>query len=317
MRFCHSACSDPERDDRPASGGPWLPPAGDAPPAGRQRPGPGGSAGQLQQLTSQASREADLAHGGFFAPLAGSQVGLQLGQFIGGRTVRGRVHRLTSRCTANRSFSSASPRWISILTAALALAQHLRRLGHAQPAEQHQHQCLGPLGAEQAQDTRHAAHLQALYGRLFRQGFWAVLCFGQLQRQLAPAPAVVVDQLVAGDAEQPGGKAALPAKVSDRLPGGQEGLRGQVLGLLHLPGARQVIAVDARQVALVQLAEGFRVASGMAGQLGIVRRRVAIGDARRGQGQEQGEWGGGEHTEPMKEQLRCVDTHMSLHLPKR
>ena len=113
--------------------------------------------------------------------------------------------------------------------------------------------------------------------------------FSQLQGQLRAPPAVVIGQLVAGDAKQPGGKAALPAEAVDGLQRGQEGLGGQVLSLLNLPGARQVITVHTRQVALVQLAEGIGVAGGAAGQLGIPYRSVAVSNAGSGKSHDQGE----------------------------
>ena len=102
---------------------------------------------------------------------------------------------------------------------------------------------------------------------------------GFFQGQLDVTAAVVVSQFVTGDAKQPGRKSALPAKAGDGFDGGEEGLGGQVYGLLHVTSARKVVAVDAGQVAMIQLGEGIRAAcfaalakvtGGAASQLNII-----------------------------------------------
>ena len=77
-----------------------------------------------------------------------------------------------------------------------------------------------------------------------------------------------------GDAEQPGSKSALTAKAGDGFEAGEEGLGSEVFGLLHVTGASQVVAVNARQVAVVELGEGLRVSGGAASQLNIICGRA-------------------------------------------
>lgn len=123
-----------------------------------------------------------------------------------------------------------------------------------------------------------------------------------------------------GDTEQPGSKSALTAKAGDGFEGGEEGLSGEVFGLLHVTGASQVVAVNARQVAVVELGEGLRVTGGAASQLNIICGRATNSFAVwmwAEEGQYQRKSGEFEHTYPAQEPLRGEYYHMSLHLPKR
>jgi len=92
---------------------------------------------------------------------------------------------------------------------------------------------------------------QAAAEGFLRQGGLAVKILGLFQGQFNPTASVMVSQLVAGNTKQPGSKTALPAETGNGLKGGEEGLGRQIFSLLHMTRARQVVAIDAGQVAMV------------------------------------------------------------------
>lgn len=88
------------------------------------------------------------------------------------------------------------------------------------------------------------------------------LAVGQIfESNLGPTLAVVVDHGVVGETDEPGaiGQPALLV-AWHRLPGLEEDLLGQILGLAGALDAIGHVAVDAIDVQLVQLAERVRVA---------------------------------------------------------
>jgi hypothetical protein len=88
-----------------------------------------------------------------------------------------------------------------------------------------------------------------------------VVAPGKERRPPARLPPVVVEQLVAGDAKEPGQGGVDRLARLDRAHGGEEGLLGQVLGDRGVvAAAREEIAVDLRQRRLVERAEGVRIA---------------------------------------------------------
>ena len=85
-------------------------------------------------------------------------------------------------------------------------------------------------------------------------------------------PAPVVDELVAGEGEQPGGRAAAVGPEGPGAgPDGGEDLLGDVLGEGGVPADTAGVGEDAAGVAQVELMEGFEVAAGDRGeQAGVV-----------------------------------------------
>ena len=109
---------------------------------------------------------------------------------------------------------------------------------------------------------------------------------------LEPSLTHADEQHVAGDPEQPGaGRAAcLVAEARAREPGLRERLRRQVVRGVRVVAAAQVVAVDARGVAVVELAERARIGARGGEQFGVAphSRRVTVamispfvGDVRR------------------------------------
>ncbi len=71
-------------------------------------------------------------------------------------------------------------------------------------------------------------------------------------------------------------KLPCPRKAPDGFEGSEEGLGGQVLGFLNMTRARQVIAVDTGQVAVVELGESIRVVCGTLSQFYILWGQLAV-----------------------------------------
>lgn len=93
---------------------------------------------------------------------------------------------------------------------------------------------------------------------------------GRLYRQRRSIPAEVVSGLVAGDAQQPGDKLSPAPVASDALQRRQEGLRGQVLGVVDVPDPDQQVTVDAVHVAAVESGKGSGILRSLPGQRFVV-----------------------------------------------
>ena len=85
------------------------------------------------------------------------------------------------------------------------------------------------------------------------------LAVQQAQPALLPLdPPPVVGKLVPGNPDQPRDRRIGPARLADRVHGGQERLGGEVLGQAGVAAAGQQVAVDVRQRIVVQLQQPQR-----------------------------------------------------------
>jgi hypothetical protein len=67
--------------------------------------------------------------------------------------------------------------------------------------------------------------------------------------------AIMIDDLIPGNSEQPGGKTAILPEAIQGFQGSQEGLGGQILGLLCISNPTVEVAINPLDIQLVDLAE--------------------------------------------------------------
>ena len=93
-----------------------------------------------------------------------------------------------------------------------------------------------------------------------------------------------IECLAPGDGEQPGAEGGVAAEALQLLVDGNEGLLGNILGILGRPERGKGGTVDGAPVALDELAEGLIVASLGAANQGQIDGRIGIGDDGLGPG---------------------------------
>ena len=93
--------------------------------------------------------------------------------------------------------------------------------------------------------------------------------FGKSGR--APAPAEEAGALAGGDPDQPDDIWRRAAIRADALQGGHERLGGQIFRIFDVPRVRQVIAIDAQDVATIELGKSLGIRAGLLRQAGIIQ----------------------------------------------
>jgi len=142
----------------------------------------------------------------------------------------------------------------------------------------------GPLvaGAERVERLDHLADLVVLFDGI--EVVFHRVVGEDVQAPLAPLtaraalPAVMVDQLVGGDAEQPGAEpgpvGVEPVEVAQRP---FEGRRGDIFGRFGRPGAAVGERVDALHIPAVQHPEGGRIVASQDDQRPLIERVRRLG----------------------------------------
>ena len=89
----------------------------------------------------------------------------------------------------------------------------------------------------------------------------------RLKRDLGPASAKEEGAASGSDSHQPCREGTVPAKRADALQRGQESLRGQVFRVVDISRVCQMVAIDTRHVAMIQLSKGSPVQARLVCQL--------------------------------------------------
>src|SRR5262245_31316039 len=152
---------------------------------------------------------------------------------------------------------------LKLLDGSLAAVQGRRRLGDGQPLAEPHHQAVLLLRRELVQRSDQDLAGQRGHGPFLRSGGVRGL-LGELvghHLQSGPARLVVVGHQVAGDRRQPGAEVpALPAERADRAQRPEERLAREVVREADAGQPEVEVAVDAVDVVVVELSEGFGVA---------------------------------------------------------
>jgi hypothetical protein len=149
---------------------------------------------------------------------------------------------------------------------AFALADRRRDLRVAEPLDEPQEDDLALVLAESGDGRVQLADLVAGEQVVLRVGesrSLGYLAIGQIvETDLGTALAVVVDHEVVGETKQPGAVGQPPLLVArHRLPGLEENLFGQILGLGGAADSVGDVAIHAIDVLFVQLTKRIRIAS--------------------------------------------------------